>query len=60
MQDSQVTLLQLADKHQAPLPLQHSDYLQRLQLLAAQKEVEAVEAQLAASGGPGVAAEQQP
>ena len=40
-QESQVTLLQLADKHQTPLPLENSDYQQRLQLLAAQKQAAA-------------------
>lgn len=39
-----MTLLQLADKHQTPLPLENSDYRQRLQLLAAQKQAAAAEA----------------
>lgn len=66
LQSSQVTLLQLADKHQQPLPLQSNDYRQRLELLAARTRVEAAEAQLAAAAaagaaavGPGAAVQQQ-
>ncbi|KAL4440334.1 hypothetical protein ABPG75_003335 [Micractinium tetrahymenae] len=62
VQSSQVTLLQLADKHQQPLPLQGNDYRQRLELLAARTQVEAAEAQLAAAvaaAGPGAAQQQR-
>lgn len=47
LQESQLALLRLADKHQQPLPFQNNDYRQRLQLGAAQKQLEAAEAQLA-------------
>jgi hypothetical protein len=50
-QESQLTLLELVDKHQEPLPLINSDYRQRLALAAAQKRVEGAEAQLAGAGG---------
>lgn len=52
-QSSQVTLLQLADKHQQALPLQCNDYRQRLELLAARTQAEAAEAQLAAAAAAG-------
>ena len=44
-QDSQVALLQLAERHQQPLPFQNNDYRARLQLLAARKQTAAAEAQ---------------
>lgn len=56
VQDSQATLLAMADEHQQPLPLQGNDYRQRLQLLAAQKQVAAAEARLAAAGAAAAAA----
>ncbi|KAI7835931.1 hypothetical protein COHA_010192 [Chlorella ohadii] len=49
VQDSQVALLRLAERHQQPLPLQNNDYRARLQLLAARKQAAAAEAQAAAS-----------
>ncbi len=55
-QASQVTLLQLADKHQQALPLQGNSYQQRLELLAAHTQVQAAEAQLAAAEAVGPAA----
>ncbi|KAL4856428.1 hypothetical protein ACK3TF_003224 [Chlorella vulgaris] len=52
--ESQLSLLQLAEKHERPLPLQNNDYQQRLELAAAEKQLEAAEAQLAnATGGEG-------
>lgn len=54
---AQVTLLELADRHQQPLPFQNNDYRQHLELLAAQLELKAAEAQLAAAAaGAGGAA----
>ena len=43
-QESQVALLRLAERHQQPLPYQNNDYSARLQLLAARKQAEAVQA----------------
>lgn len=52
----QVTLLELADRHQQPLPFQNSDCRQQLELLAARTAAEAAEAQLAAAGATAAAA----
>ncbi|KAL4429008.1 hypothetical protein ABPG77_006047 [Micractinium sp. CCAP 211/92] len=56
VQASQVTLLQLADKHQQALPLQGNSYQQCLELLAAHTQVQAAEAQLAEAAAVGPAA----
>jgi hypothetical protein len=57
LQDSQITLLQLAERHQQPLPYANNDHRQRLQLAAVRKQVEAAQAQLAAADcGPPAAA----
>lgn len=52
-QESQLTLLELADRHQEALPLNNQDYCRRLSLAADQKRVEGAEAQLADLLGSG-------
>lgn len=42
-----MTLLQLAERHQQPLALESNSYRQRLERLAAQKALEAAQAQQA-------------